>query len=77
QKSKKIVTVEENVLAGGFGSAIAEFFKSEKMLIKSIGLPDVFIEQGKCEIIRQKYGLTMEKIAQEVKDFYKNRKKNE
>ena len=77
QKSKKIVTVEENVLAGGFGSAIAEFFKSEKMLIKSIGLPDAFIEQGKSEIIRQKYGLTMEKIAQEVKDFYKNRKKNE
>ncbi|MCK5534174.1 1-deoxy-D-xylulose-5-phosphate synthase [bacterium] len=76
KKSKLIVTVEENVLSGGFGSAISEFFNGEKMFIKSIGLPDVFIEQGKCEIIRRKYGLTMEKIAQEVKNFYKKHKKN-
>ena len=48
-KVKKIVTVEENVLAGGFGSSILEFtsdnFPKNSSKISRIGLPDKFIEK--------------------------------
>ncbi|NWF52409.1 MAG: 1-deoxy-D-xylulose-5-phosphate synthase [Nitrospirae bacterium] len=59
-KIKKIVTIEENALTGGFGSAVLEFLNNtDKLDIKvhRIGLPDKFIEQGSQTELRQKYGL--------------------
>jgi 1-deoxy-D-xylulose-5-phosphate synthase len=59
-KIKRIVTIEENVLAGGFGSAILEFLNNIDKLdfkVHRIGLPDKFIEQGSQKELRQKYGL--------------------
>jgi 1-deoxy-D-xylulose-5-phosphate synthase len=66
-----IVTVEENVCSGGFGGAVAELLAAEKTRIKTIGLPDEFIEQGACGILREKYNLTAEGIAQVTKSFLK------
>jgi len=63
-----IVTVEENSLVGGFGSAVLEY-ASEKGLNKKIiriGLPDKFIEQGDREYLLDKYGLSGEKIAEKI-----------
>ncbi|WP_310557404.1 1-deoxy-D-xylulose-5-phosphate synthase [Flavobacterium sp.] len=47
-KYDQIITVEENVLIGGFGSAINQFFLNKKytILIKNIGISDHFIEHG-------------------------------
>ncbi len=67
--TKKIVTVEEGVLKGGFGSGISELLSSEKVSVKSIGLPDVFIEHGSCSELREKYGLSVEGIMEVVKEF--------
>ena len=69
KESQVVVTVEEGVLAGGFGSAICELFESEKISvkIKRIGLPDEFIEQGSQKEIRERYKLSAEGIASEVK----------
>lgn len=57
---KRIITVEENVLAGGFGSAVLECLNEaglNNIAIKRIGIDDEFIEHGSQRILRQKYGL--------------------
>lgn len=59
-----IVTLEENVLIGGFGSAVKEILSEKK--IKSFGLPDEFIEQGTKDQLFEKIGLTKEKITSEI-----------
>ncbi|MFC1767790.1 1-deoxy-D-xylulose-5-phosphate synthase [Candidatus Margulisiibacteriota bacterium] len=65
KNAKFVVTVEEGVLAGGFGSAVEEVLADESINvpIKRIGLPDKFIEHGTREEILEKYGLTSEKIS--------------
>lgn len=67
----RIVTVEENTLYGGFGSGIKEILTADSARILSIGLPDRFIEHGSSEELREKYGLTADKIAERVSEFIK------
>lgn len=65
----KVVTVEEGVLDGGFGSGILELL-SEKGIDKPvhcIGLPTEFIGQGKRSELIEEYGLTSQKIYQAIK----------
>jgi 1-deoxy-D-xylulose-5-phosphate synthase len=66
---KRVVTVEENTLSGGFGSSVADLLQKSgisTIQVKSIGLPDDFIEQGTQTILRSKYGLDAKGIAQQV-----------
>jgi len=67
--AKQVVTVEEGVLDGGFGSAVAELLVDEKVDIPilRIGLPSKFIEHGKRDSILAKYGLDPEGIYQRIK----------
>ncbi len=67
-RATKIVTVEENVAAGGFGSAINDFFEENNIQIKaySIGLPDEFIEHGSRQILLKVNELDAEGIARKV-----------
>lgn len=63
---KKVVTIEEGVLSGGFGSAIAEFIDREKIkdvTLEMIGLPDEFVEHGQRSILLNKYNLSTEGIV--------------
>jgi 1-deoxy-D-xylulose-5-phosphate synthase len=64
--TKKIVTMEEGVLEGGFGSAILEFVERENIAgikVRRIGLPRRFIEHGRREELFQKYNLTPDAIC--------------
>jgi len=66
---KRMVTVEENVLNGSFGSSVIRLLQESGMnniQVKSIGLPDEFVEQGAQSVIRSKYGLDAKGIAQQV-----------
>ena len=66
EHTKKIVTLEEGVLEGGFGSAVLEFMERENIgnvKVKRIGLPDKFIEHGKRDEIFLKYNLTPDAIC--------------
>ncbi len=53
-----VVTVEDNALAGGFGSAILEFMSGEGLCrpIARLGLPDAFVCQGSLDLLRQRRG---------------------
>ena len=65
-----IITVEENSVKGGFGSAILEALNELKLLDKvnvlNIGLPDRFVKHGSQKVLREKLGLTPEGIAKSV-----------
>ncbi|MFC2017130.1 1-deoxy-D-xylulose-5-phosphate synthase [Chloroflexota bacterium] len=66
---KRIVTVEENTLSGGFGSNVVDLLQKSGMSdiqVKSIGLPDEFIEQGAQAILRSKHGLDAKGIARQL-----------
>lgn len=70
----KMLTIEENVLKGGFGSAVLEFFNEielNQVRVRRIGIPDVFIEHGHQNDLRKKYGLDEEGIYQAVLSLHK------
>jgi 1-deoxy-D-xylulose-5-phosphate synthase len=71
---KRIITVEENTLTGGFGSAVIEILNDEEILhvkVRRLGLPDEFICQGGQDKLRRKYGIDEEGIYQAVLAFLK------
>ncbi|AUS05021.1 1-deoxy-D-xylulose-5-phosphate synthase [Pseudotamlana carrageenivorans] len=59
-----IITVEDNSVRGGFGSAILEFMAEHKYTntIKLLGIPDTFIEHGKVTQLQQSIGLDPESL---------------
>jgi 1-deoxy-D-xylulose-5-phosphate synthase len=63
-KTKNIITVEENALSGGFGESVKALLCGCGANIISIGLPDKFIEHGSLGILKKKYGLTPENVAE-------------
>ena len=66
---KCVLTVEENVVQGGFGSAVLEHLSEmdiDGLKIKMLGLPDKFIEHGPQNLLRKILGLDAEKITKEA-----------
>ncbi|MBU0730639.1 MAG: 1-deoxy-D-xylulose-5-phosphate synthase [Proteobacteria bacterium] len=54
-KTGKVITIEENTRKGGFGSAVLELFARREILnirVKTLGIPDRFVEHGSQEILR-------------------------
>lgn len=66
--NKMIVTIEENVKTGGFGQIIGNFLMEQSYSGKflPISLPDIFIEHGSVTLLRKKYGLDAESIAEKI-----------
>jgi 1-deoxy-D-xylulose-5-phosphate synthase len=65
-----VVTFEDHVLMGGFGSAILELFNEKRITtpVLQVGWPDQFIEHGtSVQDLRKKYGLTLENTVARVK----------
>lgn len=71
KSSKCIITVEENVLAGGFGSAVLEVLNEEAVScpVLRLGIPDEFIEHGDTNILKDRIGLVPEKMAARILKF--------
>jgi 1-deoxy-D-xylulose-5-phosphate synthase len=64
-KCGRVLTVEENMAQGGFGSAVLELFSDHGLTgiaVKRLAIPDRFMEHGKPDILRKKYGLDGEGI---------------
>jgi len=73
---RHVVTLEESMLAGGFGEAVLSVMEEERatgqvpeMSLLRIGLPDRFIEHGAPKLLREECGLTPEQIFERVRDF--------
>ena len=66
-----VITVEDGVLQGGFGSAVAEFMTDHQYFIhlKRIGIPDKFVDQGTPEELYRECGLDQQGIYHTIKTF--------
>lgn len=71
QRFDKIITVEDGVIAGGFGSAVLEFMTQHeyKAKVVRLGVPDRFIEQGSLKELHHECGFDAEGIAQAIIDI--------
>ncbi|UFS71359.1 1-deoxy-D-xylulose-5-phosphate synthase [Geomonas sp. RF6] len=77
EKTGAVVTVEENALQGGFGSAVLELLADEgltEVRVKRIGIPDHFVEHGSQKQLRADLGLDAEGIAATCEAFLGGRK---
>ena len=70
-----VVTIEENVLQGGFGSAVLEHLEDafgeagqERARVIRIGLPDRYVTHGKPALLREEVGLTGPAVAERVRE---------
>jgi 1-deoxy-D-xylulose-5-phosphate synthase len=68
-----VVTIEENVLPGGFGAAVLEHLEDafadrpeERARVLRVGLPDRYVTHGKPALLRAEAGLTGESVAERV-----------
>jgi transketolase len=72
-KTGKVVTIEEHSIYNGLGSAVAEVLvKKCPVRMKFIGTPDEYAPVGTYDELISYYGLTPEKIAENILDFYKS-----
>lgn len=69
-RTKKVLTVEENALCGGFGSAVMESLcklELNGVKVKCLGLPDRFIEHGSQPLLRSMFALNSDGIVRYVR----------
>jgi 1-deoxy-D-xylulose-5-phosphate synthase len=69
----RLITVEENVLAGGFGSAVLELLEERalnEVIVKCIGLPDEFVEHGDPALLRAQHNLDAAGIAKVIRNTF-------
>jgi len=73
QQSSNVVTVEDGMLAGGFGSSVAEYIADthKKANLLRLGIADEFVEHGKSAQLYEQLGLSAEKIAAQIKKIDK------
>lgn len=66
-----LVTIEENVISGGAGSAVNIFLQTQQILmpVLNLGLPDTFIEQGSREELLTECGLDTQGIINSIESF--------
>jgi 1-deoxy-D-xylulose-5-phosphate synthase len=70
-----LLTLEDHVMAGGFGSAVLETVSNARINtpVVRIGWPDQFIEHGKPEDLRLKYGLSVKAALEQLAPYLKSR----
>lgn len=71
-KTRRIVTIEEHTVIGGFGAAVLELLAARGLVrvqVKCLGLPDRFIEHGPRDLLLERYGLSIAGICQAVADL--------
>ncbi|EGR0722112.1 1-deoxy-D-xylulose-5-phosphate synthase [Vibrio alginolyticus] len=66
-----LVTLEENVIAGGAGAGVVEFMMKDKIIkpVLNLGLPDEFIHQGTQDELHEELGLDAKGIEKSILDY--------
>ena len=73
KKFKKVITIEDGILKGGFGSSVLEYIadKGYKAVVRRLGIPDYFVEQGTQDELYRECGFdrdSIEKVILEIND---------
>lgn len=66
-------TIEENILAGGFGQQVLDCVEREKLdvYVHNFGIPDDYVEHGNVDVLRQEVGLEKTNIVEKIITDYK------
>lgn len=79
--TRHLVTIEDHVVAGGFGSAVLELLEQRgvqsEVAVRFIGLPDKFVEHGAPTILKELYGISSAHIKEVVRDMLNVQQRNE
>ena len=72
KEHKLIVTLEENVINGGFGEHITRFYNEDGSFIHvlTIAIPDEYVEHGNVDILRRELGIDADTVTQRTVDAY-------
>jgi 1-deoxy-D-xylulose-5-phosphate synthase len=76
RSAEVVVTLEDHVLAGGFGSEVLEQLSNRGLQtpVVRIGWPDAFIEHGKPDALREKYGISVKAVVERTLPFLQKAK---
>lgn len=80
QKTKNVITIEDNLKKGGLGSAVLELINKNNIKdvnVQIFGYDDTFVEHGSVDELEDKYGLSAQKIADKVLESFENEEKVE
>ena len=71
QEHSLLVTMEENVISGGFGEHVVRYMnerdcESTRMKVLNIAIPDEYVEHGNVEILRKEIGIDKESIVKKI-----------
>jgi len=72
-RCRRVVTIEENVITGGFGAAVLELLSGhhiDGVQVEVVGIADEFVEHGAPSLLREKYGLTGAAVAKRAVDVF-------
>ena len=71
QRGDKIITIEDGVKAGGFGSSVLEFMSENNYSnkVKVLGIPDIFVKHGKTEKLKESIGLDKTSLEITIESF--------
>ncbi|OEY72203.1 1-deoxy-D-xylulose-5-phosphate synthase [Salegentibacter salarius] len=74
KKYKVVITIEDGVVTGGFGSVVLEFAAKHdyKAKIRNLGLPDEFIEQGNIDELQEIAKINVQYIEEEIVSLIQN-----
>lgn len=72
KEHKLVVTMEENVINGGFGEHVTEFLSQhvKKLSILNIAIRDDYVEHGNVDILRRELGIDAESIVDKILEKY-------
>ena len=67
---KVIVTLEENVLSGGFGEKVCNYMKDKNYSnqLVMVGIPDEYVEHGNVDELRKEIGIDADSIIKRIKE---------
>ena len=71
KKHSKVITIEDNVISGGFGSRINKFIidNNYNVKVENIGIPDKYVEHGNVDQLFETIGMSDEQIANRIKNL--------
>lgn len=70
---KMLVTMEENVRSGGFGSAVLAYMheRHPQVRVEIVAVPDAFISHGSPDVLKKEVGIDALSIYKKIKEAYK------
>ena len=74
-----LVTLEENLLNGGYGMKITRFVEERgyPIRVRNIAIPNLYIEHGNVEILKKEAGIDVETILQKINSYLEKKEERE